>query len=366
MKRILPWVFAFMLAIGAGTYPGRPGGSAPSTPAEPPAEESATPLAPDYADDASWVAKPSEITHDADCFFVLPTVNMRETEVGNEDIYDEKKASRFVKTYAMESEIVTDVTDVYAPFYRQATIACYLGEDGKIDESLIGSEAIATYENLAYEDVRAAWLYYVNNCNNGRPVVLFGYSQGANLLMRLLEEFGSSGVLKNKLVAAYIIGGGVDQQTLCRYPWLRMAKGEYDTGVIISFDAVDARAEKPQTRLYSINPLNWRTDSTPASSDLNLGCVTKNSQGEVTSEVPGYCGAYLDPASGRLVVTDLPNADELYYAESVFPQGYYHGYDLNFFYRNLQKNVSTRVLSYLYQHGCDYSGLLWWWRRFWL
>lgn len=61
-------------------------------------------------------------------------------------------------------------------------------------------------------------------------------------------------------------------------------------------------------------------------------------------EIPGYCGAYLDEESGKLIVTDADNLDELYGTTgTVFPVGDYHQNDLNLFYRNLQKNVADRI-----------------------
>lgn len=303
--------------------------------------------APDYGNAASWVSFPDAPAHATDAFFILPTVNMKDTGQGNEDIYNERNASRFVKTFGMEKGIVSECTDVYAPYYRQATLGCYLGGDGRIsldwDRSAQGME----YRDIAYSDIRAAWLYYMENCNDGRPVVLFGFSQGAEMLLRLLAEFGAEPALSDRLVAAYAIGASVDAAFLSEHPWLRMAQGETDVGVIVSYNAADARAEKPAEKECAINPLNWKTDGTPASRAENLGYVVADVTGQITEEIPAYCGAYLDPDSGRLIVTEAENLDKLYEASSaIFPAGDYHMYDLNFFYRNLQKNVADRIDSF--------------------
>ncbi len=311
-------------------------------------EPAETNPAPDYADPARWVAIPETLAHEADTFFILPTVNMRETEVGNEDIYNERKASRFVKTLGIEGGIAGESTDVYAPFYRQATIASYLDENGMMTDMQAANDAME-YDDIAYGDIRAAWLYYLENWNNGRPVLLFGYSQGADMVLRLLAEFGAESALADRLVAAYVIGASVDEAYLTEHPWLQMARGETDTGVIISYNAADARMEKPETREYAINPLNWKTDSTPASKEENLGFVVTDVTGAVTQELPAYCGAYLDPDSGKLIITEADNLEELYVSTgSPFPAGDYHMYDLYFFYRNLQKNIADRVESFLH------------------
>lgn len=74
------------------------------------AENDGNALTPDYADPGCWVSLPEASSHDADTFFILPTVNMKETVPGNEDFTDERSASRFVKTFLMESGklVVTD------------------------------------------------------------------------------------------------------------------------------------------------------------------------------------------------------------------------------------------------------------------
>ena len=311
------------------------------------AESGGSTAAPDYAEAGSWVSRPEQPVHGADTFFILPTVNMKDTEPGNEDITDEKKASRFVKTLGLEGGIVSESTDVYAPFYRQVTLGCYIQADGMIAPDYLIRADFAEYTDIAYGDIRNAWLYYMEHDNNGRPVVLFGYSQGSEMILRLLEEFGDTEAFKAVFVAAYVIGAQVDGSRLDAHPALKMAQGETDTGVIVSYNAVDARMEQTGEKEYAINPLNWRTDSTPAEKEQNLGFVTTDVTGKITEEVPAYCGATLDAESGRLVVTGAEDLDALYEASgTLFHKGDYHLYDLNFFYRNLQKNIADRVAAF--------------------
>ena len=304
---------------------------------------------PDYAEITSWVSVPDEPVHDADTFFILPTVNMRETEVGNEDITDARKAARFVKTLGMERGIVTESTDLYAPFYRQMTVASAMDENGIVQREL-DTEAVQAYLDVAYGDIRNAWLYYMEHWNRGRPVILFGYSQGAEMVLKLLAEFGQEGPLADQLVAAYAIGIPVRETFLTEHPNLKMARGETDTGIIVSYNPVDERMKRNGMKELSINPLNWRTDGTPAGKEENLGYVTADTNGEITQEIPAYCGAYLDRESGMLVVTDAVNQDELYESTgTLFPAGDYHMVALNLFYRNLQKNVGERIETFMRQ-----------------
>ena len=301
----------------------------------------------DYTLDDAWIEKPDAPAHDADVFMIMPTVNMRAMVPDNEDVNNTRTALRFVKTFNMEKGIVSEFADVYAPYYRQATIGSYLDSSGNLTGGTADASEQSVYDEVAYKDIKNAWDYYWTNLNDGRPVVLFGYSQGANMVLQLLSELGEDEAFSQKFVAAYAIGASVDEDFIAEHPYLKMAEGETDTGVIISYNAVDERAEKPDSKELSINPLNWKTDDTPAGKEENLGCVQVDTYGEVIEETPAYCGAYLDSESGRLVITDAEDLDELYGADSgIFPQGDYHMYDLTFFYRNLQENVEKRIETF--------------------
>ena len=63
---------------------------------------------------------------------------------------------------------------------------------------------------IAYDDIRRAFIYYLNNFNNGRPIIIAGHSQGAYHCKTLLKEFFDGKELQNQLVAAYLPGTRVD------------------------------------------------------------------------------------------------------------------------------------------------------------
>lgn len=309
--------------------------------------------APDYSVAESWVSLPAasenasdEAENNFDVFFILPTVNLELKEPCNEDLTVKKNRERFIKTFAMEKGIVGEDSDIYAPFYRQASMGCYYGADGKVDESLYTSEAVSEYFDLAYSDVESAWQYYKDNYYDGDPVVYFGYSQGAEMLLRLMAEHSDDELFSSNMIAAYAIGTSVSEDFIAKNPSIKVATEEKDTGVLVSFNAMDARAKMPEGKEYSINPLNWRTDSEKASRNLNLGYVVTDVKGNITEEIASYCGGYIDETSGKMIVTDIDGQDALYSAEGIFKSGDYHLYDLAFFYRNLQNNVKQRTESF--------------------
>ena len=95
-----------------------------------------------------------------------------------------------------------------------------------------------------------------------------------------------------------------------------------------------------------INPLNWKTDDTPADKTLNKGACFTDYSGNIKTEIPELTGAYIDPVRGALKVTDV-TVEDYPPVLSIFDSGVYHLYDYQFFYRNLQENVSVRVAEYI-------------------
>lgn len=290
----------------------------------------------DYSDASLWAYRPEVHEKDVDVFFIAPT------SVGgdayNMDMTDEKSRYNFTGATNMEKGIYDDKADFYAPYYRQMTLAGYD----------LPAEENEKYLAIAYEDVRASFEYYMKHYNEGRGVILAGFSQGADMVERLLMDYD----LKDQLIAAYIIGWNVTDEELEKYPSLKMAEGEFDTGVIVSFcsesEDMTTSIIVPDTT-NGINPLNWKTDDTCADKSENLGACFTDYDGNIKEEIPGLCGAYLDAERGTLKVLDVTPQD---YPGglSFLEDGNYHLYDYQFFYRNLEQNVQDRIDSYRREH----------------
>ena len=293
----------------------------------------------DYSKQENWAYYAVGEGKDADLFLICPTVDMGKNENYNMSMEDTATKESFLGALNMERGIYEDSATMYAPYYRQMTFPVYS----------MTEEEMKPYLDIAYRDVAAAFEYYMKNCNNGRPIILAGFSQGSQLLLMLMKEYLGNSKYSDKLVAAYCIGWRITEKDIADYPHLKVAQGETDTGVIISFNSeaegVEDSIMVPKgTKTLGINPLNWKTDSTPADKSLNEGaCFTKYS-GEIKKEIPQLTGAYLDEARGTLRVVDVAAAD---YSNSLFPEGVYHLYDYQFFFRNLQKNVAVRLENYL-------------------
>ena len=296
----------------------------------------------DYARTESWAYLETDGTGSADVFFICPTV------YGGKDnlsLDNRDTLKSFLGATNMEKGIYEDAGRFFAPYYRQAGLSVYE----------LPAKEREPYFSVAYADVRAAFSYYLEHYNDGRPVVLAGFSQGADMSIRLLKDCFSNEKVNDLLVACYAIGWSVSEEELTEFPHLRFAAGENDTGVIVAFnseapDVTDSLMIPARTRTLAINPLNWKTDGTPAGREENLGACFTDYGGNVVSEIPELTGAYIDPVRGALKVPDVSPMD---YPPglSIFENGVHHLYDYQFFFRNLQENVSVRLNAYLAEHG---------------
>ncbi len=292
----------------------------------------------DYSDPANWAYFAEGDDKPADLFIICPTVDTR--SYANSEDLNEKLKGRFLSALNDEKGIYSDACRLYSPYYRQMSIGAYT----------LGAEEFDKAKDNAYLDVAAAFRYYLENENDGRPIVLAGFSQGAQMCIELLKEyFGSTAEgrkLSSRLVAVYAIGWRITEEDIKQYPQIVPAKGESDIGSVICYECEDGTVTGsiiiPEgIKTYSINPLNWKTDGTAADSSLNKGAVF-SAEGE---PVPGFCGAYIDEERGSLIVTGVSTEDYPKVLD-VFPEGCFHLYDNMFFYTNLKENVSLRVNAF--------------------
>ena len=294
-----------------------------------------------YAKAENWAYQETDKTADADVFFICPTVYGGAADRFNMPMDNQAAKNDFLGATNMEKGIYDQNARFFAPYYRQAGLNAY-------ELPIAEREA---YLSIAYEDVKDAFTYYLEHYNQGQPIILAGFSQGADMSIRLLKDCFADGEVNDLLVACYAIGWGITQEELTEYPHLRFASGEDDTGVIISFNSeaetvTDSLMIPAGTRTLAINPLNWKTDGTPAGKEENLGACFTDYGGTIVTEIPQLTGAYLDDARGALKITDV-TPEEYPPVLPIFSDGVYHLYDYQFFYRNLQENVGVRLDAYL-------------------
>lgn len=295
-----------------------------------------------YAQTENWAYLETEAgDKTADVFFICPTVYGGDSETFNMSLEDTETKESFTGATNMEKGIYDGDCRFFAPYYRQAALNVYEMEPA----------AREPYLSIAYADVKQAFEYYLEHYNNGRPIVLAGFSQGADLSIRLLKDCFADQKTNDLLVACYAIGWSITEAELEEYAHLNVAQSETDVGVIVSFNSeaeyvTDSLTIPEGTKTLAINPLNWKTDSTPADKALNKGACFTSYSGKIKNEIPELTGAYIDPVRGALKVTDV-TAEEYPPKLSIFDDGVYHLYDYQFFYRNLQENVSVRIAEFI-------------------
>jgi len=286
-----------------------------------------------YANLENWAYYGVGEDRDADIFVIAPTVDKYDEY---NMTLDDNNRFRLTRALNMQKGIYEDSLRMFAPYYAQMSFSAFS----------LAREASEPYQDIAYDDVSEAFAYYLEHENQGRPIVLFGYSQGGIYIYRLLKDYFGDEALYNRLIAAYAIGWGCTFEEAEAYPQIVPAAGENDTGCVISYDAEAPEVEDSfisprDEQHFAINPLNWKTDATPADKSLNKGSVFVTNKLK-TSELSQLCGAYLDTRRGVLKVTDVDPA-EYSIRPDVLPEGSYHAYDLYFFWNNLRENIRVRV-----------------------
>ena len=302
----------------------------------------------DYAAPQNWAYYGLGEDKPVDVFLICPTVDI-ESETNSPEINDKLRES-FAYALDLEKGIYEETGRLFSPYYRQMSINAY-----RLPEEEFGQA-----ESIAYRDISDAFRWYLDNENDGRGLILAGFSQGSEMCLKLLEEyFGTDSAeaeaLRGQLITVYAIGWRVTEEMTEQYPQIVPASGGDDIGTVVAFDCEDGTLTGtiviPEgVRTMSINPLNWKTDDTPADKILNKGAV----MGTGAEPVPGLCGAYIG-RRGELVVTDIEKED---YPPGldIFPEGAYHVYDYLFFFTNLKENLATRAQAWMAAQDAGQSG----------
>lgn len=135
--------------------------------------------------------------HPFDCIFWYPTVNRTEDPTS----LDFSDPSPMLGSVRNQAARFSRICNVYAPFYRQVSLNN--GGDSKI----------------AYQDVVDGFKHYIANWNKGRYFIIFGHSQGTGHATKLIsDEVNDKPELRERLISALLIGGGVTPTTFSNIP----------------------------------------------------------------------------------------------------------------------------------------------------
>ncbi len=312
--------------------------------------------APDYSRPEAWAALPTkrdaadsiprnapetvrdgQATAIADVFFVHPTIYTGQPQGPSEwnaDVLDADMNQKVDNsTILNQASAFNGAGRVYAPRYRQAHYSAFTTSDSTDKRRAL---------DLAYQDVRAAFQYYLDHYGTNpdgslRPIIIAAHSQGTLHSGRLLREFFDGKPLQERLVAAYLIGiatpptyfktippGETADQTGCFVSWNTFAK-EY----------IPDYYTKALNRALCTNPLIWNSTDSPAPRPANLGGVGPNFK---------FYPEMVDAQSNKgLLWIGTPNVP----GAGLVKTKIWHVADINFFWMNIRENAARRVQAFV-------------------
>ena len=261
----------------------------------------------------------------ADIFYILPTCVWDWTaEDGQSCRYSDYTRTDHIEAFLPSVELAEDIFaqgqyGFYCPYYRQISLNVWMDGEAAVEELF----------PLSMEDISAAFDYYLDNYNEGRPFVLAGFSQGGKAVVELVKHLPAEAY--ERMVAAYAIGYRISDEEVEQYPQLHPATDSTGTGTIISYNSAaspEAACAVLSPSDVCINPVNWTTEAVPAA--LN---------DSVTVTV--------DTLSHLLIVDGLdPEAYFLSSLAPMFPLGNYHLQELTLYQEHLRRNTALRVRNF--------------------
>ena len=301
----------------------------------------------DYRDPANWAICETEAREtEFDVFYVYPTLFADDANPLMRWRDDPGLRAKTIGFARAQAGIFGGKARVFAPFvrqleYRRCVAVLTPERDWRDSEEF----------RPGVRDTQAALRHYLAHFNGGRPYILFGHSQGAidlYLVMRSLPEVSPD----RGFAAAYLIG--LPKLTAPQIAadfagrGIAPAAGRGDVGVVIGWNTQAPGVENPAFTgrgTFCINPLNWRTDGTPAGREENVEAFFYDYRTGKSRAAAKFCGAKIDVGRGALLV-DLPVGGK-YDAGGFMGKGVFHMNDVWFFAGNIRVNAAERVKKLL-------------------
>lgn len=307
-------------------------------------------LLPDYQQLDDWAAHPYKLDpsdsipkplrkkfqadSSVDVFFIHPTTytDAARPYGWNAPIFNAELAAKTdYSTILFQASIFNEVGRIFAPRYRQANLSAYFPVTA-IDTT----EALQAFD-LAYADVKAAFTIYLQQYNQGRPIIIATHSQGTTHGKRLVKEFFDGKPLQQQLIAAYLVGIPVEPDLFSQ---IKPCDSATQTGCILSWRTYKEGYKpdyvlKENYKAIVTNPLTWSSNITSANRKLNKGGVVTNFN-SIVKKV-----AAANNADGVLW-THKPR----FFGNIFFTTKNYHVGDFNLYYMSVRENVKQRVEAF--------------------
>jgi hypothetical protein len=324
---------------------------------------------PDYAKTGSWAALPSKdspamlvpkgvapspAAPKVDVFFIHPTGYMSGAD-WNSPLDPNSRTEENTKwMMANQASVFNGCCAVYAPRYREASIFRYFALRD-------GDDLTNKTMNLAYGDVDRAFTYFLEHYSKGRPFIIASHSQGTHHALRLLQKRIDGTPLASRMVAAYIIGGGITDKDVTALKTVRVCEGATDLHCIVHWMTFGEGADTKSDGLdkpVCTNPLTWKRDGGPAPASDNKGAVAQSGRFQIAFwgsdaargvqfgplPVPVPHQTWAECRKGLLFVADQTGTP---FGALDLGGKNYHGLDYPLFAMDIRENAEARANAYL-------------------
>jgi len=296
----------------------------------------------DYSKIENWAALPGHYSvdlqayvHDSallskiDVFYVYPTVFLDKNDprwnIPINDVTQRKKV--IDNPVRFQASAWSEAGRLYVPFYRQAHIRSYRNLDKGGRDSLM----------VAYSDIKAAFQYYLEHYNNGRPIILAGHSQGTTHLILLLKDFFDDKPLQKQLVAAYLPGMAIKSNEFKSIPFMTKPS---QTGGFVTWNTMKKKLNQDKYLNWykgsaTINPVTW---------DLSKTAERKKHKGFLFNNNQLYRQSFTTHVIDGVIWISTPHFP---YRSFAFTMDDYHIGDVNLFWEDIRQNAKLRAENFL-------------------
>jgi len=291
------------------------------------------PSAPAYESKAAWALYPED-SASVDVFYIHPT--MFEGEglpwvASLEDVALNEAVDAWPVRH--QASVFEGLGRIYAPRYRQAHYRSFVLRDSLSDAAL----------DLAYSDVRAAFVYWMKHEDQGHPIILAGHSQGSWHGRRLLQEFFDGSALGERLVAAYLPGFDLYES---EFDMLKPCQNASDLGCYCSWMTYSTdytpgwlahyQSDENYVDPVCINPISWTTTQDLNSPmELHLGARTERFKLKYTHKMTAR-------VHRGMLWLDSPDV----FGSRWLRRDNWHNGDFNLFWANIRANASERIVEF--------------------
>ena len=217
--------------------------------------------------------------------------------------------------------------NLYVPFYRQAHYRIFF-EPFK-------DQGIEAW-NTAFNDIKNAFQYYLENYNKGNPIIIASHSQGSMHAKDLIKLFFDEKPLKRQLVAAYLVGTKILPN---EFKTIQSMSKPDEFGGFVSWNSFKmGKFPKNYNEWFAggvtTNPITW---------DNSKNSLKKQHKGLLSKDLNIYPESVTVKVKDGLLWTSIPDIPGKFFLTFIKN---YHFADINLFWKDIQLNALQRLKAW--------------------